>query len=741
MVPISSAETEMHGTRSCLRAEREKGDVPRRRRGEKGQASAPEGKDKQAKSSNETKSLETKQMKQGSKVAEPTKQENGKAVAGKVGCDRSCRKKDANTMQILVKQAGNEKAITVVIDRNAKVRDLKQAIAKQPHAQAGNSTEFRIIYGGKILEDDLHLSEYAISNLCTIHLILPSGCDDADVKVGALQRSASQQSMSTRAESCVKRSSSMQSLDHFEAEDETAISCEALRYVDMKWYRAFRGAKTSKGFFVIFPQFRTEGGQETSSEHIKLRPYWWRSLREEDVISLEPLNRLKYEPFELPSSKEKTHWFDGKVLANYLISSANFVHPVSRRPLERSEMLRLDDYISKHSLGKAMVVHVFDRKDDSSENATNHVTALRREATELLGALFASRNSGAALRGRASDGRDQRDRRQGPQTQPGMRVAAQGSQSRRGNGRAEVRNRSSKTHLEHESLMMTISKLRTAAESTMEETEVAERNQALVRKMKICLSDAEQRKSASGVSGVGGDPIEISIVRFDELRSISGDFRSGALGGEEYALQLLEIFGYEFASSRERNAVDDVLVELLALLPDLNRRKELAAALVNCLERLALDERHILQVADPSVGARRAIENASSQGPSAALPGVDEGGTRPVETAEAILESQAFPSLDGSERLSVGAVFGGAWLSRPRRGDLEQATARGDVGGRSDGAEEAFPVLREVGRDVAAQGPIGVWGGDGGGRTQAGSEPREAAPATRKTKRGTLLLF
>jgi len=36
-----------------------------------------------------------------------------------------------------------------------------------------------------------------------------------------------------------------------------------------------------------------------------------------------------------------TYWFDGAVLANYLVSSGNFVHPVSRRPLDRSEMIAL----------------------------------------------------------------------------------------------------------------------------------------------------------------------------------------------------------------------------------------------------------------------------------------------------------------------------------------------------------------------------------------------------------------
>ena len=41
----------------------------------------------------------------------------------------------------------------------------------------------------------------------------------------------------------------------------------------------------------------------------------------------------RYPPFELPAARDHaagtTHWFDGAVLANYLVSSANFVHPVS----------------------------------------------------------------------------------------------------------------------------------------------------------------------------------------------------------------------------------------------------------------------------------------------------------------------------------------------------------------------------------------------------------------------------
>ena len=33
--------------------------------------------------------------------------------------------------------------------------------------------------------------------------------------------------------------------------------------------------------------------QVTKDTDVKLRPYWWRALKEEDMISLEPLNKLK----------------------------------------------------------------------------------------------------------------------------------------------------------------------------------------------------------------------------------------------------------------------------------------------------------------------------------------------------------------------------------------------------------------------------------------------------------------
>jgi hypothetical protein len=102
---------------------------------------------------------------------------------------------------------------------------------------------------------------------------------------------------------------------------------------------------------------------------------WWRGLDGDDVISLEPLCELAYEPFSLPAGGSEApggarvdayNYFDGKILSRYLISSGNFVHPVSRRPLSRDECERLDSYMQLHSLGNACVTHVFDLKADTS---------------------------------------------------------------------------------------------------------------------------------------------------------------------------------------------------------------------------------------------------------------------------------------------------------------------------------------------------------------------------------------
>jgi hypothetical protein len=54
--------------------------------------------------------------------------------------------------------------------------------------------------------------------------------------------------------------------------------------------------------------------------------------------------------------------YAGKVLSRYLVSTGNFTHPVSRRPLTRAECVALDDYMTRLKLGEAAVTHAYDLK-------------------------------------------------------------------------------------------------------------------------------------------------------------------------------------------------------------------------------------------------------------------------------------------------------------------------------------------------------------------------------------------
>ena len=74
---------------------------------------------------------------------------------------------------------------------------------------------------------------------------------------------------------------------------------------------------------------------------------WWRTLQDDDPISLEPLAALRYEPFNLPASEGIPAFFDPRMLANYLVSAANFAHPLNRRPLTRDECAALDAHIAR----------------------------------------------------------------------------------------------------------------------------------------------------------------------------------------------------------------------------------------------------------------------------------------------------------------------------------------------------------------------------------------------------------
>ena len=134
---------------------------------------------------------------------------------------------------------------------------------------------------------------------------------------------------------------------------------------------------------------------------------WWVTAlaQEDDPISLEPLRKLRYPPFECRTDPTLPHrtssdWFDGRVLAHYLVATANFVHPISRRELSRVECVALDRYCQEHRLGSAHVADVF----DCAQSGEASVPQLRAQAEELLQSLFAG-SDGSAQRGRQQPAR------------------------------------------------------------------------------------------------------------------------------------------------------------------------------------------------------------------------------------------------------------------------------------------------------------------------------------------------
>ena len=93
-------------------------------------------------------------------------------------------------------------------------------------------------------------------------------------------------------------------------------------------------------------------------------PGWWTTLTEECPISLEPLRTLRYEPFRLRADPALPHWvsadyFDGAVLASYLVSTGSFYHPISRRELTREDAASLDKYLAENQLDPVHVELVY----------------------------------------------------------------------------------------------------------------------------------------------------------------------------------------------------------------------------------------------------------------------------------------------------------------------------------------------------------------------------------------------
>ena len=80
------------------------------------------------------------------------------------------------------------------------------------------------------------------------------------------------------------------------------------------------------------------------------------SIEDTDPITLEPLSKLEVPPFGLRvEDGSHTHLFDGRVLAMYLVSSGQFLNPLTNVPLERADCERLDGHLRDNRLGKPCV--------------------------------------------------------------------------------------------------------------------------------------------------------------------------------------------------------------------------------------------------------------------------------------------------------------------------------------------------------------------------------------------------
>lgn len=92
---------------------------------------------------------------------------------------------------------------------------------------------------------------------------------------------------------------------------------------------------------------------------------WWRSKQYDDVvdpISLDPISSLKKEPFVL-----HTTCFDAEILASYLVSTASFCHPTTRRAITRQDCLKLDEHLKEIDAEKRIdVVLSYDTLNDKT---------------------------------------------------------------------------------------------------------------------------------------------------------------------------------------------------------------------------------------------------------------------------------------------------------------------------------------------------------------------------------------
>jgi hypothetical protein len=109
-------------------------------------------------------------------------------------------------------------------------------------------------------------------------------------------------------------------------------------------------------------------------------------------------------------TKENVNLYDGRALAYYLVSQLSFIDPLNRRDLTRPELVNLDRYLQRHSLGRAHVVEAYDnlgmtksRAGVAFQTAQGRAELLQMEARSVMQALFSATYENRQLQGRRQD--------------------------------------------------------------------------------------------------------------------------------------------------------------------------------------------------------------------------------------------------------------------------------------------------------------------------------------------------
>ncbi|GBG34494.1 Hypothetical Protein FCC1311_107182 [Hondaea fermentalgiana] len=135
-------------------------------------------------------------------------------------------------------------------------------------------------------------------------------------------------------------------------------------------------------------------------------------LTDIDPISMDSLAELPYPPFAITvrvnrganegESTEVKQYFDGKMLAHYIVSTGNFSNPNTRQPLTRQICQSLDQYLLENRLPPAKVTDAFDlskairvqqqgqrtQGGSADEGMERRAAVLRRQATVLMNSMF-----------------------------------------------------------------------------------------------------------------------------------------------------------------------------------------------------------------------------------------------------------------------------------------------------------------------------------------------------------------